>query len=374
MNLQLNRKNFLTAIKLASNAVSSKTTLPIQSCFLIETKDNILYITGSDNEMTIKTKCDVLSGAEPLSICVEAKELVDAINAITDEIIELDIYDTVYIIKYKKGSFQYPVQRSENYPIQKQSEYSETVKIDASKLSSMIQKTVSCTANDELRPVMNGVCVELYDDKFITIASDGHKLRAICSENVYPVSIEKTDNLFVLGTKPCINLVKILPLTESVNVKVGSSNVIFYSNDFVFTARLIEGRFPNWRSIVPHENPNNAIVDKKDFTDAIKRVSLTANVASSLLKCSFSGDLMGGKLTLSATDIDFNKSSSEDIECEYKGEPLEIGLKATFLSSLLSNMDSENTELQLSDPSRAVVIKETDNDGILSLLMPMMIP
>lgn len=373
MNLQLNRKNFLSAIKLASNAVSNKITLPIQSCFLIETKDNTIYITGSDNEMIIKTKCEVLSGAEPLSVCLEAKELVDAINAITDEIIELDIQDTVYTIKYKKGNLQYPVQSSTNYPIQKQDKYSEAVNINASKLSSMLQKTVSCVANDELRPVMNGVCIELHDDKFITIASDGHKLRAICSDNIDPLSIKNTENLFILAAKPAINLIKMLPLTESINVEVGTSNIIFYSDYFVFTTRMIEGRFPNWRSVIPQNSPHTAIVDKKDLTDAIKRVSLTANQTISLLKCSFSSDLMGGKLVLSATDIDFNKSSNEDVECEYKGESLDIGLKATFLSNLLSSMESESVELHLSDASRPIVIKENDNKAMLSLLMPMML-
>lgn len=373
MQITLNRKSFLSAIKQAITAVPNKSSLPIQECFLMELKDGVLSITADDNETRIKTQCEVIESNGNITFCPAAKSLVSAIDSITDETIVLDITGDMYSIIYKKGKFEYPVSSSDSFPMPKISEQVFEADIDASDLMDAISKAKDCTADDELRPVMNGVFIQFQGSDFVAVASDGHKLMAVSSNGTYPTDVVASENHFILAQRPAIKLNSLLRNESDVSVKVYNSNVIFSGSGWQFTARLIEGRFPNWRSVIPRNNPFKVEIKKKDLSDAIKRVSLTASEASSLLKVSLHSDLMGSKLTLSATDMDFKKSSKEEIDCTYTGEDMSIGLKGTNMQQLINDCDTNDVVIELSDASLPIIIRQKEKDSMLALLMPMML-
>ena len=178
---------------------------------------------------------------------------------------------------------------------------------------------------------------------------------------------------FILPKKPA-NLLKGLLSKEGemVSIKFDDNNAYINCANFEMVCRLIEGRYPNYNSVIPQENPFKVTIDRISFLNALKRVSVFSNPASSLVKL----QLKENEMLVSAQDIDFSTSAEEKIVCSFDGTELSIGFKATYLIEILSNINSEEVILELADPSRAGLIvpsENEENEDLLMLLMPMML-
>jgi DNA polymerase-3 subunit beta len=233
-----------------------------------------------------------------------------------------------------------------------------------------INKTLFATADDELRPVMNGIYLEFSPEEITFVASDAHKLVR------YKRSDVKYDNVasFILPKKPASLLKNLLPREDSdVKLEFDQKNAYFTLSGFKLVCRLVEGKYPSYNSVIPLNNPNELLIDRVDFYTTLKRVSVFANQASNLIRLK----MTPSQLIVSAQDIDFAISGVETINCEYTGPDMEIGFKSTFLIEILSNLSSEDVKMKLSDHSRAGLLlpaeKELEAEDILMLLMPMMI-
>jgi DNA polymerase-3 subunit beta len=233
-----------------------------------------------------------------------------------------------------------------------------------------VSKTLFATADDELRPVMNGVLVQLSPEDLTFVASDAHKL----------VRYRRTDvkadftASFILPKKPASLLKNIVPKDEQlVKIEFDEKNAFFEFADYKLVCRLVEGNYPNYQTVIPTENPNKLTIDRVAFYNTLKRVSVFSNQASNLVKL----DITANQLTVSAQDIDFSISAVERINCQYEGEGMQIGFKSVFLVEILSNLSASDVILELSDPSRAGILlpvdKENEDEDVLMLLMPMMI-
>ena len=232
-----------------------------------------------------------------------------------------------------------------------------------------ISRSLFATADDELRPVMNGIYFDIHTDDLTFVASDGHKLVRL--RNLSVKSPERAS--FILPKKPA-NLLKGLLSKEGemVSIKFDDNNAYINCANFEMVCRLIEGRYPNYNSVIPQENPFKVTIDRISFLNALKRVSVFSNPASSLVKL----QLKENEMLVSAQDIDFSTSAEEKIVCSFDGTELSIGFKATYLIEILSNINSEEVILELADPSRAGLIvpsENEENEDLLMLLMPMML-
>jgi len=233
-----------------------------------------------------------------------------------------------------------------------------------------IEKTLFATADDELRPVMNGIFIELSPENLGFVASDAHKL----------VRYRRTDaksefeSSFILPKKPAGLLRNLLPREENdVKVEFDEKNAIFYLSEYKLICRLVEGNYPSYNSVIPSDNPNKMTIDRLSFYNTLKRVSVFSNQASNLVKLGISDN----QLVVSAQDIDFSISAVERLNCEYNGDDIEIGFKSVFLIEILANISSDDVRMEMSDPSRAGLLlpveAEEDEEDVLMLLMPMMI-
>ena len=241
--------------------------------------------------------------------------------------------------------------------------------MDAQMLLNGISRSLFATADDELRPVMNGIYFDIHTDDLTFVASDGHKLVRL--RNLSVKSPERAS--FILPKKPA-NLLKGLLSKEGemVSIKFDDNNAYINCANFEMVCRLIEGRYPNYNSVIPQENPFKVTIDRISFLNALKRVSVFSNPASSLVKL----QLKENEMLVSAQDIDFSTSAEEKIVCSFDGTELSIGFKATYLIEILSNINSEEVILELADPSRAGLIvpsENEENEDLLMLLMPMML-
>ena len=355
-----------------SRVINSKSTLPILDCFLFNVEDNKLSITASDNETTLDTSMEVVECDGNLQFAISSKTLLDAIKELPEQPITFDVnpQSMEVSIQYMNGKYSLVGQSADEYPMAAlMGENSVSFSIEADTLLSGINRTVFATADDELRPVMNGIYFDIFADNVTLVASDGHKLVRYKLYNTK--GNEKS--AFILPKKPAV-LLKNLLAKESgeINITFDDRNATFEMPNHRMICRLIEGRYPNYNSVIPQNNPFKVTIDRGAMLSALRRVSVFSSQSSSLIKLR----LAPGELLISAQDIDFSTSAEEKLSCNYEGNAMSIGFKATFLMDILANISGQEVNIEVSDPSRAGVLvpaEQNEAEDLLMLLMPMML-
>jgi len=372
MRFDVSSTALLSRLQSVSKVIASKNSLPILDSFLFQLNENKLTITASDSETRMVTSVDVMNVNGEGLFCISQKMLLDPLKELPEQPLtfELDMDTMEIFIHFQNGKYNFIGQKGDTYPQQKPlKEDAITLTMDSQLLLSGISRSLFATADDELRPVMNGVYFDIHTEDLTFVASDGHKLVRLRNTTVQ--SPERAS--FILPKKPANVLKGILGKeTEPVKITFDENNAYIATQGFEMVCRLIEGRYPNYNSVIPQENPYKVTIDRLSFLTALKRVSVFSNPASSLVKLQMSENQM----VVSAQDIDFSTSAEEKIVCQFDGANLSIGFKATYLIEILSNINSPEVVVELADPSRAGVIVPTENEGgedLLMLLMPMML-
>jgi DNA polymerase III subunit beta len=357
-----------------NRVINTKNTLPILDNFLFQLEGNELTMTASDLETTLSSRLSLENASEEGTIAIPARILTEILKEFPEQPLtfEIDMETLKIVIQSENGQFSIVGQNGNDFPqlpVLKE-EAKASLRLDAEVLLSGISKTIFATAEDELRPVMNGIYIELTPDDITFVASDAHKL----------VKYQRTDvsgdvaSSFIIPKKPASLLKNILPKSESdVMLEFDDKNAIISFKTFVMICRLVEGKYPSYNSVIPTENPNKVTIDRLDLYNSLRRVSVFSNQASNLIKLKMTGN----QVMVSAQDIDFSISAYERLNCQYDGDEMEIGFKSTFLIEILSNLASADVVLEMSDPSRAGIMlpaqKENDHEDVLMLLMPMMV-
>jgi DNA polymerase-3 subunit beta len=339
---------------------------------LVEVNDNVLSITASDSETTLITRIDAAESSENGSFAIASKTILDALKEIPEQPLTFDVNmkSLETTISYQNGQYKLMGQSAAEYP-QPASTGDNTVRfnIPAETLLTGINRALFATADDELRPVMNGIYFDINTEEVTFVASDGHKL--VRSKALKVQGNEKS--AFILGKKPAALLRNLLPKEQGdVAVEFDERNAVFTLESYRMVCRLIEGRYPNYNSVIPQDNPHRATVDRQLLGSALRRVSVFSSQSSCLIKLKLDADT----IHISAQDVDFSTSAEESLSCQYNGKPMSIGFKATFLIDILNNIDSQDVILELADPSRAGVIvpaEQTEEEDVLMLIMPMML-
>ncbi|GHT35921.1 DNA polymerase III subunit beta [Bacteroidia bacterium] len=372
MKFDVSSTALLSRLQSISKVIASKNSLPILDCFLFELEGDKLVITASDTDTRMVTSVGVTNAEGNGLFAVTAKILLDPLKELPEQPLNFEINDEnlEILIHFENGKYNFISQKGDTYPQQKPlSDTYTAISMDAQTLLNGISRSLFATADDELRPVMNGVYFDIHQDDLTFVASDGHKLVRL--RNLSIKSPERAT--FILPKKPANLLRSILAReTEGVDIKFDENNAYITCPGFGMVCRLIEGRYPNYNSVIPQENPYKVTIDRISLLNALKRVSVFSNASSSLVKL----HALPNQLIVSAQDIDFSTSAEEKIVCGYDGEELKIGFKATFLIEILGNIASEDVVLELADPSRAGLIIPTENEEneeLLMLLMPMML-
>ena len=372
MRFDVSSTALLSRLQSVGKVIASKNTLPILDNFLFQLEGNKLIVTASDVETRLVTSVDVMNAEGTGLFCVSAKMLLEPLKELPEQPLTFDVNDAnlEVFIHFQNGKYNFIGQKGDTYPQQKPlSEQAVEVVIDAQQLLNGISRSLFATADDELRPVMNGIYFDFHTDDLTFVASDGHKLVRL--RNLSVKSEERAS--FILPKKPATLLKNLLAKEDGVvRLQFDDNNAYVHCVNFEMVCRLIEGRYPNYNSVIPKENPFQVTIDRLSLLNALKRVSVFSNQSSSLIKLHLKDNL----LTVSAQDIDFSTSAEERISCAYEGDELSIGFKATYLIDILGNLSSTDVILQLADPSRAGLIfpsENEENEDFLMLLMPMML-
>ena len=360
-------------LNMLAKVIGSKNSLPILDCFLFQVANGEMSITASDSDNVIKSTLALTDHDGEGEFCVPNRVILDALKELPEQPLHFDVDaagEAVAIkIVYQNGLYNFTGQSAEEYPrTQSMNDACTTVSLPTEMLINNISRSLFATANDELRPVMNGIYFDLTADALAIVASDGHKL--VRSKN-FTIKSE-SPSAFNLPKKPASLLKNILSKDgDDAIIKFDDRSAEIQFTDGVMRCRLIDGRYPNYNSVIPI-NPNEVTVDRRGLQSALRRVLPFASESSQLIRF----HIESGRFEVSSEDIDFSTSAKEQLSCEYNGSPISIGFKGSSLMEILSNLTSDNIIIQLADPSRAGIIvpaEQPENEDILMLIMPMLL-
>lgn len=360
-------------LNMLAKVIGSKNSLPILDCFLFQVANGEMSITASDSDNVIKSTLALTDHDGEGEFCVPNRVILDALKELPEQPLHFDVDaagEAIAIkIVYQNGLYNFTGQSAEEYPrTQSMTDACTTVSLPTEMLINNISRSLFATANDELRPVMNGIYFDLTANALAIVASDGHKL--VRSKN-FTIKSE-SPSAFNLPKKPASLLKNILSKDgDDAIIKFDDRSAEIQFTDGVMRCRLIDGRYPNYNSVIPN-NPNEVTVDRRGLQSALRRVLPFASESSQLIRF----HIESGRFEVSSEDIDFSTSAKEQLSCEYNGSPISIGFKGSSLMEILGNITSDNIIIQLADPSRAGIIvpaEQPENEDILMLIMPMLL-
>lgn len=371
MKFNVSSTKLFAQLQAVSRVVLTKNSIAILDCVLFDLNGNLLTLSASDGETTIRTSLEVDNAEGAGKVAFDAKLLLGTLKEFPEQPLTFAIDDNNFglNITSANGTYSFIGSNGNEFPEMPQVEgESHSFTIGESTLLGAINQTIFCTANDDLRPVMNGLYFDLTPEQFTLVATDAHRLVRYTNTTAHtdvPAS-------FILPKKPALLLRNVLGKDNEVEVVFSAKNARFVFGQMTIVCRLIDGVYPKYNGVIPKNNQNKVIIDRQMFLNACKRVAVFANSSSSLLKLALSADSM----QISAQDIAFYTSAEETLSCSYDGAPMSIGFKAPFLVELLGSLASKDVMLELADPARAGLIlpmENEENEDLLMLLMPLLL-
>jgi len=358
-----------------SGVLGTNSTLPILDNFLFSVEGDMLTLTASDLDATMTATVQLTHVEGEGSVAIPSKTIIETLKLMDSEIpIDFDIDLENRVLKFStiNGEYDSSCFLGEEYPAMKTMVDPQSFEIEAHILHRAISKTLFATGNDELRPNMMGVLCELSNENITFVATDAHKLVRYTN-----AAVKVDDNAsFILPKKPITQLKSILSgINEKVTVEytADTHHIRFSFANIVLFASLKEGKFPAYQAVIPKENPNKFIVERKDFYKSISRVGIFSNQSTFQVRISLSDE----KTVITAEDLNFSNKAEEVIKGSYIGETMDIGFNSKFLREMLENLDSDEIGIEMSQPNRAALLlptqQESPEEDLLMLIMPVML-
>ncbi len=360
----------LKQLQVLGGVINSSNTLPILDNFLFELNKNKLKVSASDLETTMSSVLNVESDNEG-SVAVPARLLLDTLKTFPEQPLTFVVEDNNTIeISSNHGKYALAYADGNEFPKAVALDSPSTTTISGDILATAINKTIFAAGNDDLRPVMSGVFFQFSTEGLTFVATDAHKLVKYTREDVSANQVAE----FIMPKKP-LNLLKgILAASEdNVTIEYNDSNAKFTFENIELICRLIDGKYPNYEAVIPKENPNKLSIDRTQFLNSVRRVSIFSNKTTHQIRLK----IAGAELNISAEDIDYSNKAEERLTCDYQGDDMQIGFNSRFLTEMLNNLTSDEVQLEMSLPNRAGILTPIDGldegEQVTMLVMPVML-
>ncbi|MFH4968151.1 DNA polymerase III subunit beta [Gaetbulibacter sp. M240] len=360
----------LKQLQVLGGVINNSNTLPILDNFLFELNQNKLTVSASDLETTMASKLDVESDSQG-SVAIPARLLLDTLKTFPEQPLTFVVEDNNTVeISSNHGKYALAYADGNEFPKAVALEDPSKTVVTGDILATAISKTIFAAGNDDLRPVMSGVFFQFSTEGLTFVATDAHKLVKYTREDVTASQVAE----FIMPKKP-LNLLKgiLAASEEDVIIEYNESNAKFTFENSELICRLIDGKYPNYEAVIPKENPNKLVIDRTQFLNSVRRVSIFSNKTTHQIRLK----IAGAELNISAEDVDYSNKAEERLTCDYQGDDMQIGFNSRFLTEMLNNLSSDNVQLEMSMPNRAGILTPVDglDDGenVTMLVMPVML-
>lgn len=349
--------------------IVQKNSLPILDCFCFDIKGQTLTVTASDNDTTLRAELELNECDGDMRFAVNAKTLQDAIKEIPEQPLSFDLNtDTLELtINYQNGQYKLMAQDAEEYPMPvvdtaNRSEFA----IPASLVLSGVSRGLVAAATGNVRPQLSTVCFDVQDGKLSMVACNGLHLALTTVD----APTAKSNGSYLLNVRPAGLLRNVLAKAENdVKLSFGDRDATFTVDEYTMTSRLVEGKYPNYRIIIPKDNANCLTINREALISTLRRALVFANPSVTMVKFR----IEQSTLLVSSQDTDFGKSAEETMLCDYQGTPMRIAFKGSTLLELLQHLESEDVTLKIADPTRPALIvpaEEKEDEKVLMLIVP----
>ena len=369
MKFIVSSSQLLKQLQHINGVINANTVLPILEDFLFEVDRNRLTVVATDLETVMRIQMDI-EAKEAGKVCIPARILMDSLKNIPDQPLTFNIDKNFGVeITSDNGKYKVMGENPDNFPKEPAADDTTSFTMTATALITAINKTLFAVSNDDLRPAMTGVFFELNQGYLQCVATDAHRLVRYKRTDV---NCPRADS-FIVPRKPLNLLKSALPDNEDeITINYNSNHLFVKHGSTQMSCRLIDARFPDYKVVIPADNPYKMVVNKSDFQSALRRVSVFSNKSTNQVALNISGS----ELQLAAQDVDFSFEGNERMKCQYDGEDITIAFNARFLIEMLNAADSEEVRLELSTPTKAGIIKPMEmdqNEDVLMLVMPLML-
>jgi DNA polymerase-3 subunit beta len=365
MKFEITRENLLFALQKIIGVIERRQTLPVLSNVLFQIKEDLLTLTGTDLEIQL-VAITSLEGESEGNITIPARKLFDICKLLPDESkIRFESNEGKIKLSSGRSRFTLSTLPASDFPAFDSSACETNFSVTSKKLKKIIDKTGFCMAQQDVRYYLNGLMIESDGSMLRAVSSDGHRLA------LHEESLETAQSEFkqiILPRKGVVELFRLLEDSEEeVEIQLSSNSIRLAIGNLFFSAKLIDGRFPDYKRVFPNEETSKAIIlDKQNFKQALSRVAVLSNEKYKGVRL----DISENSLKLEAHNPE-HEEADEVIEIHYSEEPVVIGFNGSYMLDAINNVETENVKISFSDTNSSCLIEAIDDSETKFIVMPM---
>ncbi|QJR80980.1 DNA polymerase III subunit beta [Alteromonas pelagimontana] len=365
MKFTISREKFLQPLQLVSGAVERRHTLPILSNVLIKVSEGTLSLTGTDLEVELIASTQLDGDFAEGEITVPAKKLVDICKGISEgTAINFSLDGNKALIRAGRGRYSLSTLSANEYPNLEDWEGEVEFEVSCSDMKRLIESTHFSMAQQDVRYYLNGMSLETEENIVRTVATDGHRL-ALCRLPYNDASLPARQ--VIIPRKGVLEISRLIGEDEALlKIQIGANHLRLYSNEFIFTSKLVDGRFPDYRRVLPRDGDKIIIANKAVLKEAFSRAAILSNEKFRGVRL----NLSSGELKITANNPE-QEEAEEIVDIQYEGDDLEIGFNVAYLIDVLNALAREEVKITLSDSNSSALIEDAQDDAAVYVIMPM---
>lgn len=368
MKLTLQREQLLKPLQLVIGAVDQKQAMPILSNVLLHVNETQLSITGTDLEIELIGKSKFAhSETENARFTLPARKLFDICKALPENApIELYQEQDRVILKSNRSRFTISTLSADEFPAVESAESNVSFMMSQKDLLDTLRRTAFAMAQLDVRYYLNGMLMEISNNCLRLVATDGHRL----AMNEMPITFNTADRTqVILPFKGVTELMRLLKdADETLTVEIGHHHIRIFSDDFIFTSKLVEGRYPDYQRVIPKMGDKIILIDRDILKQALLRTAILCHDKVRSVRI----ELEKGRLRLSANNMQ-HETAEEELEINYQGDNLDVGFNITYLLDVLNTVKSGQIRLVFVDTKSSLRIDEPNNTSSVFVVMPMVL-
>lgn len=367
MQFTIEREQLLKPLQLINGVVNKRQTLPILGNVLLVANDKRLCLTGTDLEVELTSYADLLTSSIAGDITVPARKLLDICRSLPDSSqLKMKLVAHKLYLTTDNSRFSLNTLPAAEFPRAQEATTGVEVTLNIMQLKQLIERTQFAMAQQDVRYYLNGSLWKIEAGAFITVATDGHRL-SYCRFPM-PDNGEKNVAEVIVPRKAIAEVMRILPEVDGkIKLVIGTHHMRVVSDDFMLTAKLIDGRFPDCQNVIPRNGNNQLRIDRDVLKPVLSRVAILSNEKYRGIRLNLEKNL----LKVSANNPD-HEEAEESINVDYSGEAIEIGLNVNYLLDVLNTLPKGNVLFNLVSAEKSILIKyQNDALNALNVIMPM---
>ncbi|ELB2162561.1 DNA polymerase III subunit beta [Vibrio parahaemolyticus] len=363
MKFTIERSHLIKPLQQVSGALGGRPTLPILGNLLIKVEENVLSMTATDLEVELVSKVTLEGDFEAGSITVPSRKFLDICRGLPDDAIITFVLEGDRVqVRSGRSRFSLATLPANDFPNIEDWQSEVEVSLSQADLRTLIDKTQFSMANQDVRYYLNGMLFEIDGTTLRSVATDGHRMAVSQTQ----LDADFAQKQIIVPRKGVQELVKLMDAPEQpVVLQIGSSNVRAEVNNFIFTSKLVDGRFPDYRRVLPQHTNKTLIASCDELRQAFSRAAILSNEKFRGVRV----NLAGSEMRITANNPE-QEEAEEMLDVTFEGDPIEIGFNVSYVLDVLNTLRCEKVQVSMSDANASALIENADDDSAMYVVMP----